>query len=244
MVKTIRKYRLGEEPEIDFWEKPYSDQARARIVMELNETLWCFAHDAPFPKMDRSVVKRSVAPWCVRGPSVSRRRRDASGRNRRGFTILELLVASLLLGMLVTILTMIFNQSSIAWRTGVAGVADLDEVRDNIAEVREEADNAYIWDNTVHRLLGLWDDDGELRERAWDVGTEEGGSGATSAAYLKAKGGTLNDQTKLSNFKVVSVGSGSSSASLKTYTVNVKSAGPDREFDTYDDIWSFPDDFE
>ena len=46
---------------------------------------------------------------------------------RRGFTILELLVASLLLGMLVTILTMIFNQSSIAWRTGVAGVADLDE---------------------------------------------------------------------------------------------------------------------
>ena len=44
---------------------------------------------------------------------------------KKGFTILELLVASLLLGMLMTILTMIFNQSSIAWRTGVAGVADL-----------------------------------------------------------------------------------------------------------------------
>ena len=48
---------------------------------------------------------------------------------KKGFTILELLVASLLLGMLMTILTMIFNQSSIAWRTGVAGVADLDDVR-------------------------------------------------------------------------------------------------------------------
>ena len=36
---------------------------------------------------------------------------------KKGFTILELLVASLLLGMLMTILTMIFNQSSIAWRT-------------------------------------------------------------------------------------------------------------------------------
>ena len=33
---------------------------------------------------------------------------------RKGFTIIELLVASLLLGLIVTILTMIFNQSSIA----------------------------------------------------------------------------------------------------------------------------------
>ena len=57
---------------------------------------------------------------------------------KRGFTILELLVASLLLGMLVTILTMIFNQSSIAWRTGVAGVADLDDARANMAELRDE----------------------------------------------------------------------------------------------------------
>jgi len=27
-----------------------------------------------------------------------------------------------------------------------------------------------------------------------------------------------------------------------TYVVNVMSAGPDRVMDTYDDIWSFPDD--
>ena len=84
---------------------------------------------------------------------------------KKGFTILELLVASLLLGMLMTILTMIFNQSSIAWRTGVAGVADLDDVRDNVAEVREEADNAYIWNDKVHRILGLWDDDGRQFRR-------------------------------------------------------------------------------
>ena len=73
---------------------------------------------------------------------------------RRGFTILELLVASLLLGMLVTILTMIFNQSSIAWRTGIAGVADLDDVRENMSALREEADNVYVWDGKPHRLLG------------------------------------------------------------------------------------------
>ena len=34
--------------------------------------------------------------------------------DRSGFTLIEMLVASLLLGMLVTILTMVFNSSSIA----------------------------------------------------------------------------------------------------------------------------------
>ena len=67
---------------------------------------------------------------------------------RKGFTILELLVASLRLGMLVTILTMMFNQSSIAWRTGVAGLLDMDEVRDNVAAVRDEADSIYIWNKS------------------------------------------------------------------------------------------------
>ena len=83
---------------------------------------------------------------------------------KRGFTIIELLVASMLLGMLLTVLTMLFNQSSISWRTGVAGVADLDEVRDNIAEVREEADNAYIWDNEVHARLGRRHGGRQLRQ--------------------------------------------------------------------------------
>ena len=88
---------------------------------------------------------------------------------KRGFTIIELLVASLLLGLLVTILTMVFNQSSIAWRTGVAGVADLDDIRDNIAELRDEADNAFVWNNEVYRHVGLWDKDGNLRDRACDA---------------------------------------------------------------------------
>lgn len=161
---------------------------------------------------------------------------------KRGFTIIELLVASMLLGMLLSILTMLFNQSSISWRTGAAGVADLDEVRDNVAEVREEADNAYIWNNEVHRILGLWKENGELRERAWDVGTED--KSENKAGYLKARGGSFNDNTKLRDFKIIAVGSGDPGGGFKTYTVNVKSAGPDREFGTWDDIWSFPDEFD
>ena len=151
---------------------------------------------------------------------------------KRAFTILELLVASLLLGMLVTILTMLFNQSSIAWRTGVAGVADLDDVRTNIADLRGDADNAYIWNNNVQRLVGLWDDNGTLRKRAWDVDGEESVKGTVIS---------LKDDSKLSDIKTVAVGSGDSGSSIKTYSVNVKSAGPNREFNDYDDIWSFPD---
>ena len=84
---------------------------------------------------------------------------------RRGFTILELLVAALLLGMLVTVLTMIFNQSSIAWRTGVAGLLDMDEVRDNVAAVRDEADSIYIWNNEIHRTLSIWKESGTSARR-------------------------------------------------------------------------------
>ena len=161
---------------------------------------------------------------------------------KRGFTIIELLVASMLLGMLMMILTMLFNQSSISWRTGAASVVDLDEVRDNVAEVSDEADNAYIWNNEVHRILGLWREDGQLRERAWDVGTED--QSANKASFIKNRGGSFNDSSKLSSFKIIAVGSGDAGGGFKTYTVNVKSAGPDREFDTWDDIWSFPDEFD
>ena len=161
---------------------------------------------------------------------------------KRGFTILELLVASLLLGMLVTILTMIFNQSSIAWRTGVAGVADLDEARGNMAELRDEADNVYVWNNKPQRLLGLWNEQGRLRTRAVDA---KGGDFETkeTAQYLKAKA-SFSDAMRLNEIQIVPVGSGDSGNGLNTYIVNVKSAGPDGELGTWDDIWSFPDDFD
>ena len=114
-----------------------------------------------------------------------------SNNLKSGFTIIELLVASLLLGMLVTILTMIFNQSSIAWRTGVAGVADLDDIRDNVAELREEADNAFIakvGGYQVFRHVGLWDSKGKLRDRSCDAPGSEvmsEGSGKLRANILR-----------------------------------------------------------
>ena len=157
---------------------------------------------------------------------------------KRGFTILELLVASLLLGMLVSVLTMLFNQSSISWRTGVATVESLDEVRSNIASLRDEADNVYIWNDEIYHLTGLWDENGQLRERAWDI---DGASSTAKYPRMEGEGGRLDDSTQLNDFKPVNVGSGGGISALKSYMVNVKSAGPNKVFGDYDDIWSYPD---
>ena len=169
---------------------------------------------------------------------------------KRGFTIIELLVASVLLGMLMTILTMVFNQSSIAWRLGLADMGKLDDVRDNIAELRDEADNAFVHGDQVCRLIGLWDREGNFRRRA--CASETGSASAFAGQNDNAESLRANilrtelnkSNTKPRDFRSVNVGQTKSTGTAKTYFVNVMSAGPDREWDTYDDIWSFPDDFD
>ena len=160
---------------------------------------------------------------------------------RRGFTVLELLVASLLLGMLVTMLTMIFNQSSIAWRTGMAGTVDMDQVRENIAEVREEADNAFVWGNRLYRHTGLWQENGSFRNRACSA-PDQTDQADTRPVYLENKISNLSN-LEPRDFTEFSVGSGNAKAA-KTYTVNVMSGGPNNDIEDYKAIWSTPDDFD
>lgn len=168
--------------------------------------------------------------------------------NRRGFTIIELLVASMLLGLLVTILTMIFNQSSIAWRTGLAGTLTMDKVRANIAEIREESDNAFVHNQKLYRLTGLWDRDGQLRDRACDapgsknvsdhVAVMLGGASRTGSKWISNL-----SSLKPKDFKSADVGTTSADAA-DTYSVNVMSGGPNNDINDYQAIWSFPDDFD
>ena len=168
---------------------------------------------------------------------------------RRGFTILELLVAALLLGMLVTVLTMMFNQSSIAWRTGVAGLMDMDEVRDNVAAVRDEADCIYIWNKELHRTLSIWKEGGtgqrpQLRRRAVDSPDNTDVDEESKVQYLKGRSELKKDDLKLADsFGPVDVKQ-SESEGGKNWIVNVKSCGPNGVLNDYDDIWSNPDDFE
>ena len=182
---------------------------------------------------------------------------------RKGFTIIELLVASMLLGLLVTILTMIFNQSSISWRVGMAGTADLRAVRGNIAEIREESDNVFVHDGKLYRLTGLWDKNGNLRNRACDApnSTDEGENYASILAGGTDRGGNGQWIGDLKNLRLEDLktagfggnggGSGGNQGAntgggggSKTYTVNVMSGGPNNNIDDWEAIWSFPYEFD
>lgn len=152
---------------------------------------------------------------------------------KKGFTLLELLIASLLLSMLVTILTQLFSQSSIAWRTGEAGVAELDQMRSDISAIQRDADNAILHNGETRRLCGIWDKEtGRLMKRGYLEATKwESGKFPSDAA---------KDPSKWQKIKVSNQGSGGEKA--KNYVVGVTSAGPDGEFDTWDDITSWPTD--
>ena len=170
---------------------------------------------------------------------------------KRGFTIIEVLVASLLLGMLVSILTMMFNQSSIAWRTGVAGLMDMDEVRDNIAAVRDEADCLYIWNGKFYRTVSIW------KEKSWNsrepfknraIGVDDISGQLLEYekmqdGYLVNNGGLpnpVNDKLDISKIGQVSVKAAGSQTPNRNWIVNVQSSGPNRKYRDYDDIKSNP----
>ena len=168
---------------------------------------------------------------------------------RRGFTILELLVATLLLGVLVTILTMIFNQSSASWRIGIASVSDMDDIRDNMAELHEEADNAFTFKSAtqtryLYRIVGLWNDNGALRDRACDAPNSEVAredSGKYRANLLCTVAG-LSADPKPKDMQPIAVGNVGDNTSYRAYTVNVMSGGPANDLEDWQAIWSFPDD--
>lgn len=149
-------------------------------------------------------------------------------RSSKGFTLVELLVACLLLSMLITALTMVFNQSSVAWRIGVAGVVNLNETRSDIGKKCDVYDNILpglvTEEDTGFRVASLWKD-GVLRtDRAFEAVTE-------SVSYSDAKTGKRQN--------VRSAGSG---ASVSLFTVGVRSAGPDGIFGNVDDITTYPED--
>ena len=147
--------------------------------------------------------------------------------SRNGFTLLEVMVASLLLGMLVTALTMIFNQSSIAWRVGMAGVVNLSDTRSDLGKKHDNYDNILPGLKTdkdmEYRAVSLWKN-GQLRtDRAFDAATE-------SLSYADAKNG-----------KPQSISSASAGQSVSLFTVGVRSYGPDGRLGTAYDITTYPE---
>jgi len=162
----------------------------------------------------------------------------------------------MLLGMLMTVLTMVFNQSSISWRIGAASVKGLDDATDGISSVRDVADNVYCWDGSAYLLTSLWD--GQKLRDTRPLATTSSGGGGGGGRSLATLGGTRIFQSKLrevvsgvegrkgqvsGHWSLISIADQKKQKDADTYTVNVMSAGPNRQFNDYDDIWSFPNEF-
>ena len=164
--------------------------------------------------------------------------------SKSGFTLLEVLVASMLMAMLITILTMVFNSSSIAWSTGKAGVAKMDNVRNTMAAAGLEADNALPGVEMESRgtwgyLVGPWNENGELRTRAVEK-TLDGGN-SLSMPSLSAGRGSAWMYNKDQLWSTFSPGNIRITGKAVSFVVGVWSLGPDGAENTGDDISTWPD---
>ena len=151
------------------------------------------------------------------------------------------MVASALLGMLVTILAMIFNQSSIAWRTGSSGVANLAKSRRIVSTFQDYRDEALpgLGDQNVsgsrsvqYRTVSLWNGDRLRTDRAFAAVSLSGGTptvGNVPDSYASPE---------------INVNGGSQNRSKDGYSVGVRSLGPDGRPDTEDDINTWPEEID
>ena len=163
---------------------------------------------------------------------------------KAGFTLLEMLVASLLLGMLVTILTMVFNSSSIAWRTGKAGNVQMSKVRYQLSLAQQTAESALPRidvqnKSRVGRVLSAWDETGAVRQR----GVGELKSAALKGLYTFPSWDSRNTagSSTFQPWVVVRNINDPKGQSAGSYTVGVLSYGPDGKVGTADDIDTWPE---
>ena len=171
---------------------------------------------------------------------------------KKGFTLLEVLVASLLMGMLVTILTMIFNQSSIAWRTGRASVSDLAKITQQQSVYQYVGDRAvpFLGNGKSYCVVSPWrdaDNSGSAKGVVRDRGI------VTVGALVGEKRIPFVPGFSFANVSVngLSTDLGSATANGgEAYVVGVRSSGPDLYFgdkgETFaeDDITTWPDEVE
>ena len=168
---------------------------------------------------------------------------------KRAFTLIEIMVATMLLAMLVTILTMIFNQSSIAWSTGVASVTALGNTREEMSVCARESDNVIVADNGSS-LLGigsvwdLWDE----KSRLWKA-TPDSGAMRTLRRYqdleerFRKQNIGVGDVVDPLRDKTITI-NGANAVGRDSYLVGVHSYGPDGKTggdNSWDDISTMPE---
>ena len=176
---------------------------------------------------------------------------------RRGFTVLELLVASLLLGMLVTMLTMIFNQSSIAWRTGISSVSNLEKTREQIGGYHDVTDDALPGVGQAGNQ-GIDDTSRQIEYRTISVFRNWNGNGTPNNQSQNCSGrlvdkinwgsgeyenlSSITADNAMKGRQITGLMQGNYANGLGGYIIGVRSWGPDRKKDTADDITTYPED--
>lgn len=148
---------------------------------------------------------------------------------KRGFTLIEVLVASLLLGMLVSMLTTLFSQSSIAWSSGTAMVADLNDSRREISGFQFDADT--VLDRDGSSVQGVFAAGRTLNPRAV---TKTGGNSLSSRFDNPSSWSDLGAGGGTGQSAAPGLGNGS------LYAVGVTSWGPDGRKESWDDITTWP----
>ena len=168
---------------------------------------------------------------------------------KKGFTLIEIMVATMLLAMLVTILTMIFNQSSIAWSTGVASVTALGNTRQEMSVCARESQNAVLDDRgtTILGVRSVWD---FLNNGQWTQPNEKSDNAwRTLKSYsnfdekFRQQGVGANDIRDPLTDKTISI-SGGTAAGRDSFLVGVHSYGPDGRTggdSSWDDISTMPE---
>ena len=167
---------------------------------------------------------------------------------KNGFTLLEVMVASMLLGMLITILTMVFNSSSIAWSTGKASVTEMDVVRNTMSAGELVADNLLPGlekgsSSTWGVSVSPWNPDGSLRTKRRAVEKVSDNKLAEKVGLrlpnVTKKGSWLYDREQL--WCDLGLDDMRITGNAKACVVGVWSYGPDGQPDTDDDISTWPD---
>lgn len=164
---------------------------------------------------------------------------------KKGFTLLELLVASLLLSMLVSILSMVFSSSASAWRIGRAGVDGLHKVRQKLAVYEMAADNAYPWRQDgpggsveIFYIRPAWAvSGGQLVDASGkSVTGARGFSSSAQETFGSSVAGAVDSTKPIREF----TGGSIRGNSVDNYIIGAGSAGPDRKWNTKDDIVTWP----
>lgn len=139
------------------------------------------------------------------------------------------------MGMLVTILTMIFNQSAIAWRTGKAGIADITEAERDMSRIHYLADNVLPVAGKSYCIVSPW----KISEEGKGSSPVLNDRGVVESGKLNLGLPSIDPLNPNNRYRGLK--DGTDIAGGESYIVGVRSAGPNRRFGDDDDISSWPE---